>query len=319
MNIVFHTKKTFTLIELLIVIAIIAILASMLMPSLKRANDAAKQIVCINNMKNIGMFFHLYIANNNDKFPLTYKRDATQSSGVGSRKDWTDFLNEYDGRNMTEDAQWNSLGWEDFYDESTYGSKSLLQVYQCPLSKSASQANKAGGDIPKQIYAHNSYVMHSAYGATEPLHQHRRGPSTAIIIGADGNYQSDARDSGGKFFYQGWQAKIGEISNTRGILLTEYPTKDNHIGSSLSLNLIDYAQDIGPNSQNEIGDTTKRFGSMEEAWPHGLFQMNFLSVDGSVAFLSMSDTTDLAGHSWYDGNTDPDEKDNGMWDLFPGR
>ncbi|MFA6569211.1 MAG: type II secretion system protein [Victivallales bacterium] len=45
----------FTLIELLIVIAIISILASMLLPALSRAKDAAKGIVCLNNFKQIGL------------------------------------------------------------------------------------------------------------------------------------------------------------------------------------------------------------------------------------------------------------------------
>lgn len=62
-------RKVFTLIELLIVIAIIAILAAMLLPALNKARDRAKAISCTNTLRQIGLTIQTYCNDHDSMTP----------------------------------------------------------------------------------------------------------------------------------------------------------------------------------------------------------------------------------------------------------
>ena len=63
------TMHHFTLIELLIVVAIIAILAAMVIPALNSALEKGKAITCVGNLRQIGLSLTSYTADNQDFLP----------------------------------------------------------------------------------------------------------------------------------------------------------------------------------------------------------------------------------------------------------
>lgn len=65
----------FTLVELLVVISIIAILVSLLLPSLRSARSSARTTRCLVNMKQIGYATYLYVDGNKGFFPPHYNNN----------------------------------------------------------------------------------------------------------------------------------------------------------------------------------------------------------------------------------------------------
>ena len=95
---VLFRRSHFTLIELLIVIAIIAILAAMLLPALHQARENAQGISCSSNFSTVGKLVTLYQTDNNGFFPRhrtggmlakqAHRWFSRQQSGLSAYLSW---------------------------------------------------------------------------------------------------------------------------------------------------------------------------------------------------------------------------------------
>jgi len=85
-------SQAFTLIEILVVVAIIGILTSLLLPALSNARAKSRQAVCISQLKQLNLALFNYLDDNDSTFPHTYK------NGNSDIVTWDDLISGYDGR-----------------------------------------------------------------------------------------------------------------------------------------------------------------------------------------------------------------------------
>ncbi|MDM7462000.1 MAG: prepilin-type N-terminal cleavage/methylation domain-containing protein, partial [bacterium] len=77
-----HTKRNgFTLIEVLVVIAIIAILAAILFPVFAQAREKARQTQCMSNLRQSATAVLMYVQDADERFPMALYAPAQRTGG----------------------------------------------------------------------------------------------------------------------------------------------------------------------------------------------------------------------------------------------
>jgi len=62
-------RRAMSLLELLVVVAIVGMLIALLLPAVQAAREAARRSQCANNLRQIGVVFHLYLDTHDGQFP----------------------------------------------------------------------------------------------------------------------------------------------------------------------------------------------------------------------------------------------------------
>ena len=130
--------RKFTLIELLMVIAVILVLASLLLPSFNRARALSKRVVCLSSMKQLGMMVQNFAINNKGLLPRT-----ESPSNFGEECTW-----------------YSSTGFRGLAHMRDYCDRdSFNRLFRCPMVKSGPWANfdiQNPGQGPLQYRGYNA-------------------------------------------------------------------------------------------------------------------------------------------------------------------
>jgi prepilin-type N-terminal cleavage/methylation domain-containing protein/prepilin-type processing-associated H-X9-DG protein len=130
----------FTLLELLIVVAIISILAAMLLPALARSKARAQAIFCMNNSKQLALAWTMYSGDNNDRLVYNLGGDANrQSLAPRDQPNWVNNIMDWE----TSPDNTNT----DFVNTSMLGAYASFAatIYKCPADKALSTVQKEAG------------------------------------------------------------------------------------------------------------------------------------------------------------------------------
>ena len=137
-----HSKKSnrffFTLIELLVVVAVLSILMSLFVPSLKRVMRNTKELICVSNLKSVGMGIKMYTDDNYDFYPdrsIPVPSSLSDSGGIfkGRLYATSDRLRMLTYKNDdVETVEFNIYkGLVPYHDDR----ESMQSVYLCPFIK----------------------------------------------------------------------------------------------------------------------------------------------------------------------------------------
>lgn len=132
----------FTLIELLVVISIIALLLSILLPSLNKAKESARRVICGSNLKQWGIAISSYVGDSKGRVPATRSVPNLPDYGRFPCTAWV-YSNDTKFPHSSSELSYESIGM--YLAGFDLKNKNMGSVWRCPVN--GQDMNQRNGDL----------------------------------------------------------------------------------------------------------------------------------------------------------------------------
>ena len=149
-------RNAFTLIELMVVIAIIGVLVGLLLPAVQQAREAARRLSCGNNLKQIGLAMHSHHSAirylSTDGWEFAWTGDANQGAGRKQPGNWLFNILPFIEQNAIHDMGFGLSGSAKL-DAHRNRMETPLGFINCPSRRSATAVKYPSGATPLLMQA----------------------------------------------------------------------------------------------------------------------------------------------------------------------
>ncbi len=146
-------RRAFTLIELMVVVAIVGILIAITIPATSKALSRAKKIQCSGNLKQLSAAMLLYCKDNQGKFPPVQTQNYNNTN---KKEQWTSLISRFISKKYSGDPNAPAKDRPVFFCPNALKHRpGTYETKHGSYGMNTSLTNNPAGGQPKRIHSHN--------------------------------------------------------------------------------------------------------------------------------------------------------------------